>query len=273
MKNILNKTYILLFAMIALALNSCVEPDDLITSDAKAGGLVDVLSGNIPFKAGTNPTLEISLEIPVGPGIQSIEVSKSFTTVDGKSSNAVVLSNIDISNANEQAIVEKSFTVDYSSLIADLVLEGNPLPPTDAGLSIGDTWTFVYTSIMADGRRVANNGVTNIGIANPYAGKYHRVGHLLHPSAGDLYYDETGLELNTVDASTVKTLCGYWENPAYILTVKVNADNSVTVGGDVGGSEITGIPGKVNAYDPATKTFTLNYTYNGRLFDETMTAE
>ena len=85
MKNILNKTYVLVFAMLALALNSCVEPDDLITSDAKEGGLVDVLSGNIPFKSGTNPTLEVSFEIPVGPGIQTVEVAKSFTTVDGKS--------------------------------------------------------------------------------------------------------------------------------------------------------------------------------------------
>jgi len=273
MKNLFNKAAMLTVLLSALTIYSCVDPVDLVSENAMEGGLVDVLSGSIPYKVGTNPTLEISLEVPIGPGIQTVEVTKTFTTVDGDASNTVVLTNIDISGQNEQDIVTKSFTVDYSDLIDGMVLGGNPLPADDSEMNIGDGWTLNFTSIMSDGRRVLNNGATNIGIANPYAGKYSRVGHLLHPSAGDLYYDETGLDLKTVDASTVKTLCGYWENPAYIMTIKVNADYSCVTGGDVGGSPISNVPGKVNEYDPATKTFTLNYTYNGRLFDEVLTAE
>jgi len=273
MKNILYKASALVMIFTVLALNSCVDPVDLVTENAKEGGLVDVLSQSVPFKAGTNPTILVEFEIPIGPGIESVEVQKTFTTVDGESSNTVVLTTIAINKANEQDIVEESFTVVYDDLIEGLSVGGSPLPDSDSEMSIGDSWTLEYIAIMSDGRRVANNGTTNIGIANPYAGKYSRVGHLLHPSAGDLYYDETGLDLKTVDASTLKTLVGYWENPNYILTIKVNPDYTCTIGGDVSGSEVTAIPGKVNVYDPVTKTFTLNYTYNSRLFDEVLTAE
>ncbi len=273
MKNVLYRASALLMIFTALALNSCVDPVDLVTENAQEGGLIDVLSQSLPFKAGTNPTLEIAFDVPVGPGIQSVEVTKVFTTVDGDVSNTVVLETIDIANSNTSDIVSKNFTVVYDDLIEGLTVNGSPLPADEKDNEIGDAWTLHYYSIMSDGRRVANNQITNIGVANPYAGKYSRVGLLIHPTAGNLPYDETGLDLKTVDASTVKTLVGYWENPNYSLVITVNPDFTCSITGDVGGTEVTAIPGKDNKYDPATKKFTLNYTYNGRLFNEVMTAE
>lgn len=273
MKNIFNKGCLLFVAITAVALSSCVDPVDLVTENAKEGGLVNPVSGNIPYIVGVDQVSEVGIVIPTGPGVQSIEVWNTFQTVDGLTSNSVLMSTIDVSSGNTGDDVEEAFNVDYSDLSEGITLEGAPLPASDTELSVGDFWTLNFTSIMPDGRKVLNNAQTTIGIANPYAGVYSRVGLLIHPTAGNLPYDETGLELITVDGSTVKTLVGYWENPAYILTIKVNADFSCTIGGIVGTNEVTAQPGKVNVYDPATKTFTLNYTYNSRLFSEVMTLE
>jgi len=273
MKKILKYSIFSLFIAQVFLFSACLKDDDLVTADAKEGGLVNVISKTVPYKVGTSPTLEITLNIPIGPGISSIEVMKVFKTDGGESSNVVLLSSIPVDKANVTSIVEKKFSLVYADLIKDLTLNGNALPSVETDLTIGDSWKITYVSVMEDGRKVLNNGLTNIGVANPYAGKYSRTGLLVHPTAGNLPYEETGLDLVTVDATTLKTLVGYWENTAYILTIKVNADNSVTIGGDVGGTAVTATPGLTNVYDPATKTFSLHYTYNGRLFTETLTAE
>ncbi len=111
-------------------------------------------------------------------------------------------------------------------------------------------------------------------IANPYAGKYYSSGNFIHPTAGTRTIDEDK-DVKTIDCKTVTLSCGdLGGDESTWLLVTVNADNSLTLGGGLSASQPY-IPttGKVNKYDPATKTFTLNYYYVGsngnRVIEET----
>jgi hypothetical protein len=98
-------------------------------------------------------------------------------------------------------------------------------------------------------------------ISNPYAAKYKVVGTFVHPTAGSRVIDEVKT-LSTVNCQTVTTTVG--DLGGYVLDIKVNDDNSVTIGGELSASQpllpVVGLP---NVYDPVTKTFTLNYYYVG----------
>jgi hypothetical protein len=98
-------------------------------------------------------------------------------------------------------------------------------------------------------------------IANPYQGQYHVVGTFTHPTAGVRVIDEVKT-LSTIDCRTVQTSIGDLGGSG--LTITVNADNSVTIGGEQSASQPLFPDGnKPNVYDPVNKTFTLNYYYVG----------
>ena len=88
MKALMNKIYIGLLAVLMVSVNSCVEPEDLMTADAKTGGLVNPLTSNVPYKLGATPSFDVDLSVVKGPGIVNVEVLKSFETVDGDMSKA-----------------------------------------------------------------------------------------------------------------------------------------------------------------------------------------
>ena len=109
-------------------------------------------------------------------------------------------------------------------------------------------------------------------ISNPYEGKYHATGHFNHPTAGIRVIDEIKT-LSTVNCNTVTTTVG--DLGGYELNIKVNTDNSVTISGGLSSSQpLVQDTSKPNNYNPATKTFTLNYYYVGsggnRVIDEVL---
>jgi hypothetical protein len=265
MKNIFNKSYILLFALITVAFSACVEPIDLVTQNAQTGGLVDPQVSNFPYKLGATTSFDVGVEVPIGPAIQSVEVSNVFVSKAGDESNEVVMSIVDIAGANTSNVVATSFTLTYADLKSGIMVNGNPLPDNDVDLTIGDSWTLKYTAIMSDdSRKVINNATTNIGVANQYAGNYQVTGVFDHPTAGPRAINREKF-LNPIDAYTCMTyvgdLSGY--EPDYNILIIVNPDNSVTVKADEGATEVIMTAGEPNEYDPATGIFTLNYYYVG----------
>jgi len=111
----------------------------------------------------------------------------------------------------------------------------------------------------------------SLPISNPYEGIYHSSGTFTHPTAGVRTIDEDK-ELSTVDCKTVKTTVG--DLGGYDAIFTVNPDFTVTVTGGLSASQPL-VPDGVNKYDPATKTFTVNYYYVGgggnRVIAETLT--
>jgi hypothetical protein len=98
-------------------------------------------------------------------------------------------------------------------------------------------------------------------IANPYQGQYQVIGTFNHPTSGIRLINEVKT-LSTVDCRTVETSIGDLGGSG--LTIAINADNSVTISGELSASQpLIPVTGQPNVYDPVNKTFTLNYYYVG----------
>lgn len=131
------------------------------------------------------------------------------------------------------------------------------------GFSIGKVDESGYT-ISGNNQ----NGMVVINIKNEYDGNYHVSGVRIHPTLGPFPFDYDE-DLNTTSANSVDgaVLADLGEG----LNIVINPDNSVTLSGD--SRSVFPQAGKENKYDPATKTFTLNYYYNSaapRLINETL---
>ena len=121
-------------------LSSCIETDDLMTSNVSVGGLVTPVSKNIPYKLGATPSFDVSVLVPVGPAIQKVEMYKTFTNIDGKNSNTALLGTLDVNGSNATADFTGKVTLNYAALIKDLTVAGQALPANEGLLNIGEAW-------------------------------------------------------------------------------------------------------------------------------------
>lgn len=117
----------------------------------------------------------------------------------------------------------------------------------------------------ASGVKISGNlGFMNIfvgGTPNKYDGVYASTGYFTHPTAPRAI--DKVKTLKTIDKSTSETEFADLGGSSTML-LKVNKDNTVTITPTGGAATLTGPFEQtgVNKYDPATKTFTLNYQYN-----------
>jgi hypothetical protein len=251
-------------ALTLFMFSGCLQNDDLVTENAKEGGMVDPITANVPYKLGATPSITVNLEVPKGPAVTSIEVYNTYyDNAEDEVSNEVLLTTIDVGGANAADLVEESFPVTYTDLKKDIVVGGAPLPDSELELAIGNNWVLKYVSVMSDGRMVVNNATTNIAVANKYAGSYLCTGIFHHPTAGDRPINEEKF-LTPIDAFSCWTALGDLGAAGYDITIKVEDDNSCTV--TVGPGQITEVfmsPGETNEYVPETGEFNLHYFYVG----------
>lgn len=111
----------------------------------------------------------------------------------------------------------------------------------------------------------------NIVIKNEWDARYKSTGIFHHPTAGDRDIDELK-DFITVGPNSIEGNLGDLGGAGYRMRLTINADNSVTI-------EPRGVTPNINQthgpnfYDPATKSFTLNYSYNvtaPRIIEETL---
>ena len=263
MKHILKLTAFILVTQV-LFFTACVEPDDLMTSDAKTGGLV-IPSTNLLLKAGAGQSFDVVLEIPQGPGIQSLILKKSFNQGDTLMSNVAEMQSVDVSSANANDTAFISFSLDYAALKEGLTMEnGDPMPAEETGLGIGDYWTITYTSIMTDGREVLNNGTTVIAVSNQYAGYYQCVGYFNHPNASGDRAINMEKFLSPISQTKCLTELGDLGASGYDIFIDVLPDNTVVVTrGITCPTDVFMSPGFTSYYEPATGKFYLWYYYVG----------
>ncbi len=268
------KVFLLVFTVLGLLFSACNKSEDLVTADAKKGGLV-VPTSSIPYKLGATPVVDITVEIPMGPGIVSIEVYNMYTqAATGIQSNQVLMQTIDVSMANTTETVTKTLSINYNDLKKDLVVDGAGLPSDETLLPIGDYWQLSYVSIMEDGRKVVNNATTDIAVANIYAGLYLCTGVFTHPTAGERPINEEKF-LTPIDAYTCNIPAGDLGGSGYFVNITVDpATNDVTFSAGVP-TDMIPQEGKRSYYEPETGKFYLHYFYVGgtgnRLIDEEYT--
>jgi len=262
---------ILSLAIVAMLFTSCEKSyDDFMTGNVEVGGLVLPLS-SFPYKLGGTTTFDVTVDIPKGPGIVSVEVYKTYTD------KAEILDQtIDVASANAEGALTKTLVYDYVALI-----DGLGMPADESELLIGDGWTLSYYAIMEDGRSVLSSGKTTISVANFFAGEY--ISHVIyhHPSIGvypnDVYVDANySKTLVATNANTCMTYMSTWADTP--MTITINANNSLSVDWD-GRSDVNfgdpNDPSVVSHYDPVTGIIYLYYNYSGsggfRIFSEVFT--
>jgi len=235
--------------------------DDLMTADVKTGGMV-VPTGAIPYKLGSTPQVDITIDIPKGPGIEAIEVYRTYT---GKAK--VLDQTITVGSANTAGDVAKNISYTYSQLTAGL-----GMPADEGTLTIGDAWTISYVSVMADdGRKVDNASTTTVAVANFFAGPYEKDMKYFHPTAGGSYpttpysaYTEN-VDLIAKNAYECDDWFGVWEDNKLTIHIDPAANYAVTLtferGDAVAGDPNN--PANVPSYDPVTGVIKLYYYYPG----------
>lgn len=268
------KVFLLVFTVIGLLFSACNKSEDLVTADAKTGGLV-VPTSSIPYKLGATPTVDINLEIPMGPGISSIEVYNQYISLSAVSeTNVVLMSTVDVSSGNATELLTKVLSITYNDLKKDLVLDGAGLPSDETLLPIGDYWQLSYTSVMADGRKVINNATTDIAVANIYAGFYQCDGIFTHPVAGERVINEEKF-LTPVSAYSCTLPAGDLGASGYSVMITVDPVTNDVSFSNGAPTDMFPQEGKRSYYDPENGHFYLHYFYVGatgnRLMDEEYT--
>jgi hypothetical protein len=117
--------------------------------------------------------------------------------------------------------------------------------------------------------------IISLKLKNQYDGTYLATGTFAHPTAGTRAIN-LEKELQTIDLQTVQTEFADLGGQGWLMQLRVNADNTVTL--IPKGSANTGtVQFGVNRYDPATRTYTLNYKYAGtggdRVISEKLTRQ
>jgi hypothetical protein len=127
----------------------------------------------------------------------------------------------------------------------------------------------------AQGANIASNlntAIVLIALKSKYEGNYHVFGTRIHPVLGPFTFDYIAY-MSTVDGITIDGAAD--ADLQTDLQIHVNPDNSVTLSSS--SPYYSGLQaGKENDYNPATKTFVLNYFYNTgapRLIHETLVAQ
>jgi len=233
--------------------------DDLMTADVKTGGMINPTT-TVPYKLGSTPSFDVTLDIPKGPGIDAIEIYRTYT---GKTE--VLDQTVDVGSANTTGEVSKTVNYTYAKLT-----EGLSMPADENLLEIGDAWTIRYVSVMEDGRKVEVSTKTTVAVANFFAGPYVKDMKYFHPTAGGTYptmpysaYTENA-DLVALNASECEDWFGVWEDTKIII--HINADNSVQLTfidrSDVNQGDPNN-PANICSYDPVTGVIKLYYNYSG----------
>ena len=204
--------YIVLLICSVSTLISCIDDDnDELTGDAKTGGLISLNNAAIGYVIASESTYTASGNIFQGTvQTTTVDVYKSFTdAVTGKTSEEVFLTSIPVTTTEvgKNATFEFSFT--YEDLIEGLTLDGNPLPSSDSGLNIGDSWSLRYAAKTSDGDLSFNSNTTKVSVGTRFAGiyrtidaSYYRIGVLTSTTSD--WPEEIIIE--SVDADTYRVV-------------------------------------------------------------------
>lgn len=256
-------------------LASCIEADDLMTSNVSVGGLVTPVAKNIPYKLNATPSFDVSVLVPVGPAIEKVEMYKTFTNIDGKNSNTALLGTLDVNGSNATSDFTGKVTLNYAALIKDLTVDGQALPANEGDLNIGEAWTITFVSTMADDQRKVNNAATtSVGVANQYAGDYQVVGTFSHPTAGVRPINEKKF-LKPLTAYSCNIPVGDLGGAGYFVDIVIDpVTNTVTYKNGVP-VPVVATADKRSYFEPSTGKFYLYYFYVGgsgnRIIEEVYT--
>jgi hypothetical protein len=223
------KKYIYLFLTIAsFGVMSCDNLEqDVLTGNKNEGGLLDVKNILVPYVVGNGNDFEYKASISAFQGdvkVLTVDIYKTFTSVDGVSSNTALLKTITFPNTAQ--VENLDFTATYNELIAGLQIDGVALSSDDSNLNIGDYWTLKYVSRTSAGTSAENLKTTKVAVGTRFAGQYSVV-QCEYWRIGVIRPDVTGPFLGTVvtiesvNSTTYRKLeyCGPFSGNEFYFTI------------------------------------------------------
>jgi hypothetical protein len=134
-----------------------------------------------------------------------------------------------------------------------------------AKLDLTKKYALGITATSSGGYKVRSGldkGLFQMIAKNKYDGNYKSTGYFTHPTATSSRAIDRLKTLVTVDATTSETELGDLGGSGYLMHLKVNADNTVTIIPKGASPAPLNQSYGPNTYDPKTQTFTLWYSYN-----------
>ncbi len=241
MKNIFFKGLALLLVL-GFTWSCNKEPQDLVTQNAKVGGLVDVETPLHVYKKGeTAKEFKTTLLVYQGEvKTNKIQIFKQFFTAAGEVSNIELLKTVDIQDKSKASTIE--FTLNYAQLAENIAINGTQLDPNDdSNLVVGDAWVLTYKAETSEGTVGLNKATTKVGVSGRLAGVYDiKRGWYIHPStAPNLaanYAGGTKVIESVSDGLYKMTTIGPWndDNPIYFMADEDNF--TITIPKEVNGA-------------------------------------
>ena len=257
-----NKIAIIL-AFVTLGLSSCLKDDNYV--DPKTGtSFVELPNGELSatgFELSPTAT-DFLIEVnyagaETAPG--DVVVSLTLDPAAIAAYNSAHASTYELLPTAAYTVASTNATIAKGKRSGFMVVKINT-----TAIDLTKKYALAYTIKTTTAGSISGNfhtTVFGIAVKNKYDGVYAATGVFNHPTAGprDIKQDKT---LKTVDATTVETTIG---DLGSLMKLSVNpTTNAVTVIGQLSASQpLIPVPGKTNTYDPATKTYKLNYQYTG----------
>jgi hypothetical protein len=220
---------LLIISPVALFLQ-CDSEDDLVTKNAKDGGLIDILTPSLNYVVGSTNAYTFSMFVYQGEiKTKKIYFYRSFfNSADTLTSNEVLDATMDITGDVQQTVVSNPYL--YADLIKDLTVNDVPVPANDAELSIGDKFIFRIVAELSDGRVVEQSVKVNLTVSTRYAGTYKTV-DALYFRLGVLTYTAADwpaeITIESVDAITYKMVEYVGPFDGNTLFFQIDADGNI----------------------------------------------
>jgi len=244
----MKKRLLYIIAFLALIVPfACDNKDDLLTENALEGGLINPATTSVNYVVGDGAAYSFDLMLNHGKTSQSaitkIELYKSAfrgavdpdPEVEGEEgelparwSNEILEETINVADASTKSV--SATPLNFASLIAGLLINGEALPATDNLMNIGDYFNFKVVTTLGDGRVMEQAYNIKIAVSTRFAGKYRlaegqywRIGVL--SDEGSYWPAETLIE--SVDAKTYKMngLAAWADNELFF---QIEDDGTIT---------------------------------------------
>lgn len=262
--------------MMSVVLSSCLKEKYKIDADHNTDRVLAEFTdakngaGSLAVEYGT-AMVELDLtELRIPPrsvvnGTVQVKIAENNALVNGAGFSSLP--------SGSYSIVSYDYTFTPDNKKANVRIKVNPSALVGGSYAVGLTIQQVSTGEISQS---AKDIVVEIKVKNDYEGDYAASGLLTAYAGPDntfplqAEYDiDEDKYLYTIDQTTVEMVVGYPPfTGAYMLLEIDPATNNVTVKPSTPPTFATLSNNGVNKYDPATKTFTLNYKYfnaSGRL--------
>nr|WP_293835980.1 DUF4361 domain-containing protein [uncultured Arsenicibacter sp.] len=253
----------------AFNLTGCLNDDEHYVDFQGAGAIAEIpssafygIADNQSFLSSSTPTsysFNVNIASPNLPS-QDVQLAlginqSALTTYNNQNGTAYTLP-----TAGTYQITTPSVTVKAGTRMAPVTVQINTgsIKPTDQ-FAIPVSITSATGGVTVSGNYATK--IIFIKLRNNYEGSYQATGTFTHPTAGARAINEQKT-LQTIDLTTSETNFADLGGSGWTMWLKVNADNTVTLTPKGSSSTATTQFGE-NRYDPATRTFILNYKYPG----------